>query len=348
MASEMTERAVGSRLRGSLAKSARSAVNHDRPLKWPAAMRSRSTARSSANGSARATPTASKPTACAYSLMRLVRSRSAGMACPLRPFYQRRSRAATPIPGLLSRLGLSRAARQPASPKGVSAWPTSGPNPCAQGLEAQQSQLEGVARVHRFRVIFKAAILEPLKRIAPSAAVAVAFHDNLRDRRTQDHGAIVLPRVAEDASGEPVPRARDIQARGRGRERRDAREPAACRQPLPQGCQHHPPVDQFQKRAVGILHEVSVLDERLRLRVAKRVNAPVAQPEGKEGVYQVMVRRGDIARTRTRSGGGGPLPFSTHNGGAGAGGQYAPAPLIEEESGSRPVIDGHRIRSPAA
>jgi hypothetical protein len=62
------------------------------------------------------------------------------------------------------------------------------PNLGTQGLEAQQSQLKGVARARHIRVIFKAAVLEPLKRIVPSAAVAVAFHDNLGDRRSQNSG----------------------------------------------------------------------------------------------------------------------------------------------------------------
>src|SRR5919201_2981534 len=218
MANEMIERTVGSRLRGSLEKSARSAVNHDRPLKWPAAMRSRSTARSSVNGSARATPTASKPTARAYSLMRLVRSPSATMACPLRPLYQRRAQRRRSQG--CCRLDLVHPGRHGSRPRGEASvhGPQSRPNPRAQGLEAQLSQLKGVARMRRFPVIFKAALLEPLKRIAPSAAVAVAFHDNLRDRRSQNHGAIVLPPVGKEASGETVPRAREITARGRGRE----------------------------------------------------------------------------------------------------------------------------------
>ena len=120
--------------------------------------------------------------------------------------------------------------------RGASAHgPQARPNPGTQGLEAQQSQLEGVARARRFRVIFKAALLEPLKRIAPSAAVAVAFYDNLSDRRSQDHGAIVVLPVGKEASGVTVPRARELQARGRGRERCALREPAPGRQPPPQG-----------------------------------------------------------------------------------------------------------------
>jgi hypothetical protein len=109
---------------------------------------------------------------------------------------------------------------------------------------------------------------------------------------------MVRPPVGQEAPGEGVPRAGEVQAGGRRWDRGHTGKGAFGGQQASERDRTHLPPDQFQLKAVGVLHQVPALGEGLGAGIAKGREAAVAQPEGEEGGAQVVVRLEDEARTR--------------------------------------------------